>query len=74
MASIDKLLVMGCVLRVFIDGAGNGHYSIWSPDYKIEVQYLHEQSFTRFASRLYLLQEIKIPTGELYQFFRLVRQ
>lgn len=72
MAALDKLLVMGCVVRVFIDAAGNVSYTLWSDDYKIQVQYLHESSFERYKSRLYKLSETNIPTGERYQFFRLV--
>lgn len=74
MAQIDKLLVMGCKIRRFTDANGNIHYTLWSDDYKIELQFIHESTFKRYESRLYVLQSISIPTGECYEFFRLVRQ
>lgn len=74
MAQLDKLLLMGCILRVFVDKSGDQHFSVWSDDYKIEVMFLHESTFTRYASRLYLLRKIEIPTGESYMFYRMVRQ
>lgn len=74
MAQIDKLLVMGCVIRVFQDAAGNMSYTLWSADYKIEIQYIHASTFDRYKSRLYLLSETHIQTGEKYAFYRLVRE
>lgn len=72
MASIEKLMIMGCVIRHYEDAAGNVSITLWSSDYKINLQFIHQSTFERYMSRLYLMRRIEIPTGECYSFYRLI--